>query len=196
MSTFICNKCGCIDNTSCGGNYYTKLYGKSEPSEKFYKEEFANILDLCSECTPSTYIDGSKTTGEGKWHDSFEKEFWTESGDKIAILKKCDMDKGDFINAHEFFNYLDKLTKIIQLKDDENDIVDMRTKLFIGAMLIDTPISLMISDKIDNCRYVSFIDGHNTSFKVDITGVIDVRTDTIQNISGGLYVVKNDIELR
>lgn len=77
MSTFICEKCGCIDNTACDGNYWIRK-DKNEPI-------------LCSECY------------NGKWHTHFQKRYWNDIGNKEEILKKSNKDNGTLINAEKYF---------------------------------------------------------------------------------------------
>ena len=50
MSMYICEKCGCIENTALGG--YWKNVINQEPKK-------------CSECN------------RGEWHNEFEKRHWT-----------------------------------------------------------------------------------------------------------------------
>ncbi|MBN1074710.1 hypothetical protein DVV91_10185 [Clostridium botulinum] len=76
MSTFICEKCGCIDNTACYGNYWVRNS----------KEDI-----LCSECY------------SGQWHTHFSKRHWSDVGDKKEILKKSNKNDGTLINAKEYF---------------------------------------------------------------------------------------------
>ena len=97
MSTYICTKCGCIDNSACGGNY--SIINMSEP---FFADDFANKNLLCVECTPSVYIDGSVNARAGKWHNRFPKRHWSALG-KEFILSECHKDIGNYVNAVEFF---------------------------------------------------------------------------------------------
>lgn len=102
MSTFICEKCGCIDNTTCGGNYYLVEFMKVS-TDKFFKDNYYNTHHVCVECIPSEYEDGSKNSKAGKWHDRFPKEHWSVYGSKEDILAICNENKGKFINAFEYF---------------------------------------------------------------------------------------------
>lgn len=72
MPLFVCDKCGCIENTACGHWWARK--------HVFFEE---GSLDpelvgkpLCSECIPARYSDGSPA-GTGEWHGRFPKEHWT-----------------------------------------------------------------------------------------------------------------------
>lgn len=67
MGLFVCDKCGCIENTALGfywGRYLIK-----------WKDSNLNGLALCSECAPSYYSDGGKTN-YGKWHGKFPRKIW------------------------------------------------------------------------------------------------------------------------
>ena len=97
MSTYICEKCGCIDNSACGGNY-----ALVKSNFKFFKDDYANNHYLCVECTPTEFSDGSKNEKAGKWHNRFPKIHWTEIG-KENILKACEESCGNYTNAKEYF---------------------------------------------------------------------------------------------
>lgn len=97
MSTYICKKCGCIDNTACGGNYWL-VHGK----KKYFDDEYANNNELCVECTPEKFDDGSKTGG-GKWHNKFAKEHWSKRGTVEEIITICKKNQGNYVNAIEYF---------------------------------------------------------------------------------------------
>ena len=77
MPLFKCENCGCIENTACG-HYWSK------DIKRFKGTEYAKAL--CSECTPTTYPDGSTNRKGGKWHGQFPKEQATEK------------DKGNLMN--------------------------------------------------------------------------------------------------
>jgi hypothetical protein len=98
MSTYICEKCGCIDNTACGDNYWGFI-GK----RNYYKDEYANNHILCVECTPSEFKDGSINTEVGKWHNQFPKEHWSKYGTKEELIAECMKGQGNVVNAIEYF---------------------------------------------------------------------------------------------
>lgn len=100
MSTYICTRCGCIDNTSCGGNYWNVKLNLNS-----FKEDFDNKNFLCAECTPSKYKSGSTSKG-GKWHHRFKKEHWSSIGTKEEVIEICKKNNGNLINAIEFFKQL------------------------------------------------------------------------------------------
>lgn len=81
MSVYICEKCGCIDNTALGG--YWKNVLRKEPK-------------MCSECNT------------GKWHNEFPKQHWTDYGiDKLLELEA--RQDGSMINASEYLRLIGKI---------------------------------------------------------------------------------------
>lgn len=50
MSTFICEKCGCVDNTACGGTYWSTI-----GDMKYFKDEYYNEYLVCVACAPLEY---------------------------------------------------------------------------------------------------------------------------------------------
>jgi hypothetical protein len=98
MSTYICDKCGCVDNTGCGGNYWSVVTHQNS-----FSDEYSNTHLLCCECTPNTFVDGSKNTEAGKWHNRFPKRHWSKIGSKSMIIAESKKDQGSFVNAVEYF---------------------------------------------------------------------------------------------
>ena len=98
MSTYICYKCGCIDNSACGGNYWSV-----RSKQNCYKEEYANTHELCVECTPKEYDDGSVNEEHGEWHNKFPKRHWSEYGSKEKVIEECKKNNGNLVNAIEYF---------------------------------------------------------------------------------------------
>jgi hypothetical protein len=80
MPLFVCEVCGCVENTALG-----HYWGRSHDS--FGKPELVGKA-LCSECSPDTYEDGSKNSDGGKWHGKFPKRKATQE----------DIDRGGFID--------------------------------------------------------------------------------------------------
>jgi hypothetical protein len=68
MPLFVCDECGCVENTALG--FY---WGKGHIK---FKDEEKNDKALCSECMPKEFSDGSIYEKAGKWHDIFKKEKW------------------------------------------------------------------------------------------------------------------------
>lgn len=108
MSTFICEKCGCIDNSALDNNYWTaycnKLrLSKDEEVEKSYDDEYFDTHVCCSECCAGVkFYDGSGVLSKG-WHGKFEKEHWSVCGTKEEILAMEARHDGSLVNATEFF---------------------------------------------------------------------------------------------
>jgi hypothetical protein len=77
MSTFVCEKCGCVDNSACGGTYHTK-------NCDWWPEEYRGKA-LCCVCASPKFKDGSINTGAGKWHNKFPRlteEEWKNQAEK------------------------------------------------------------------------------------------------------------------
>ena len=74
MPTFICERCGAIENTALSDYWYDVYMNHSQP--------------LCSKC---------KT---GTWHGQFPRQHWSKVGISACLaLQKCN--NGDMINARE-----------------------------------------------------------------------------------------------
>lgn len=78
MSTFICEKCGCIDNSALGGTYWAASLGDREDI-------------LCQQCNL------------GSWHNMFPKKHWSKFGNPEELVKMFEQDKGSFSNAKQYF---------------------------------------------------------------------------------------------
>ena len=92
MPSFICNKCGCIDNTACEGTYWqTRRGGKT------FKDPWFDTHPVCSECNTTEFLDGSKG-GSGKWHGHFEKKHWSEYGTPAELSQM------GVINVESYFS--------------------------------------------------------------------------------------------
>ena len=74
MSTFICTKCGSIENTATS-DYWYYVMEKKQP--------------ICSYCS------------EGKWHNRFERIHWSKVGIN-KLLEMQSRNQGDVINAKEY----------------------------------------------------------------------------------------------
>lgn len=71
MPTFLCERCGAIENTATSDYWLYKLDNKPV---------------LCSKCST------------GKWHDRFPRQHWSSVGiDELLRAQK--RNQGDFINA-------------------------------------------------------------------------------------------------
>jgi hypothetical protein len=69
MGIYVCDRCGCIENTALGSYWVKDMEDMFDP--KGLKKGEA----LCSECSPSHFIDGTPTRW-GKWHGRFPKVKW------------------------------------------------------------------------------------------------------------------------
>lgn len=81
MSVYICEKCGCIENTALGG-YWRNVANKESK--------------MCSECNT------------GKWHNKFEKHHWTKYGVKELLSLEARKD-GSMINATEYLKSIGEI---------------------------------------------------------------------------------------
>ena len=81
MSVYICEKCGCIENTSLGGYWKNAL--RKEPK-------------MCSECNT------------GVWHNEFPKKHWTEYGIESLLEMEYRHD-GSMINASTYLKLIGEL---------------------------------------------------------------------------------------
>jgi hypothetical protein len=68
MPSFICENCGCVDNSACGGTYWT---ANADPP--LYPPPYKKGQKLCLACSPTIYTNGRKNGDAGKWHDKFER---------------------------------------------------------------------------------------------------------------------------
>lgn len=110
MGLFICEKCGCIDNTACDNTYYIASLNKlkrkkGEEIQPFFKPEFQYFEDhaCCTECCKGIeYYDGNKLW-EG--HEVEERDHWSKYG-KEKLLEWEAQGDGSMLNASEYFaNY-------------------------------------------------------------------------------------------
>jgi hypothetical protein len=70
MPVFYYKKCGCLDNSSCGGTYWTK-------DTDIWPLEYRGKL-LCCVCAPPTYADGTPNKAAGVWHNRFPRVYSKE----------------------------------------------------------------------------------------------------------------------
>lgn len=120
MPSYICEKCGCIDNSACGGNYWSV---KSKLN--LFADEYSNTHLLCVECTPQKFSDGSINHEAGIWHNHFPKKHWSDIG-KQQILNASD-DLGSYTNAKDYF---DKYFPV-EIKEDLWSILNMYYNSYI-----------------------------------------------------------------
>ena len=75
MSTFLCSKCGAVENTATS-DYWLDVLTGNKP--------------ICSKCRT------------GKWHDKFPRRHWSYFGIE-KILSEQEKQNGNCINAIEHF---------------------------------------------------------------------------------------------
>ena len=92
MPLFICEKCDAIDNTACGGTFWTK-----DLTRQIWPEE-AQGKALCAECAPTHYKSGEPNERGGKWHGRFEKEYATQE----TVDAMTDEQKERFVGLGRF----------------------------------------------------------------------------------------------
>ena len=76
MPLFVCEICGCLDNTALGFYWPKEIALK----DKWFEDKFLGKA-MCSECTPTVdrYGEPLKINDYyGKWHNKFEKKTWKE----------------------------------------------------------------------------------------------------------------------
>jgi len=81
MSTFICEKCGSVENTA---------------TSNYWVQQLDDEMFLCSECDPDIR----------KWHNKFEKNHWSYYGTQKELLQKENENIGNFINAARYFKII------------------------------------------------------------------------------------------
>lgn len=113
MSTFICMKCGCIDNTAMNNNYWVAQSNrlKIETGEELFVEfadEYYNTHECCSACCKDLrYDDGTFMQTQG-WHGYFPQKFWEDYGrDKLLMMEL--QKQGDMVNASRFFDHIENI---------------------------------------------------------------------------------------
>lgn len=73
MGLFVCDICGCVENTALG--FYWGLALAIDDNSYWFSDPKYQNKALCSECKPLTFEDGTPC-GTGKWHGKFEKKKW------------------------------------------------------------------------------------------------------------------------
>lgn len=112
MSCFICTKCGCIDNTALGGNYWAVI-----SKSNYFKDDYANKNILCVECCPTEYSDGPGSKQPGVWHNRFEKKHWSKWGTMKELL-----DDPNVRNAKEYFDNITEEELGVDLDESLKDL--------------------------------------------------------------------------
>ena len=81
MPTFVCEKCGCVDNSACGGTYWTRNMPNLYPDT--YKGEL-----LCCVWAPQFYRSGERNRDAGVWHNRFPRKTQAEWDDENKSKKE------------------------------------------------------------------------------------------------------------
>lgn len=109
MSIFICEKCGKLDNTACGNNYWLAHMNKhrqknGEKLEIYFKPEFSYFEThvCCSDCCEGVTFSDDSGTLHNRSIDIKDKEHWTKYG-KEKLLKWERRNDGSMVNATEYF---------------------------------------------------------------------------------------------
>lgn len=100
MSLFICDNCGCVENTAFGNWWIRDSNHKLDVNPETNKP-FPNGMALCSECAPDKYADGqyrymdrnNKPRLKG-WHNQFPRRLWDGSS---SDLENCPKSYSDYI---------------------------------------------------------------------------------------------------
>ena len=100
MSLFICENCGCIENTALGF-YWGREFVK-------FMDEKMNGKALCSECIPSYFIDGTRA-GKGVWHGRFPRVKFDPQVHKFE----------DYVNGEQIKKQIQRLALIDMMRGDE-----------------------------------------------------------------------------
>lgn len=129
MSLFQCDRCGCLENTSCTGGYWTMKLVEDYPE---VAASYRKVLGLapdepfgayCSVCDPAwfdarghygigprpkQYKDSMGIgDGEGKWHGKFERiflpkgKFHTNDDGNLAHIETLDTDIDKYVLPEE-----------------------------------------------------------------------------------------------
>lgn len=109
MSTFICEKCGKLDNSACNNNYWHAIGNKYRKSkgEKLdicFKPQFIFFEDhiCCSDCYEEIIDNKYTETLHSKKTNIKNKEHWTKYG-KEKLLEWEKRKDGSMVNATEYF---------------------------------------------------------------------------------------------
>lgn len=71
MSLYVCDRCHSIENTALG------MFNRASAHKRWFGDAIKEGEKLCSACTPSHFVDGSKNSKGGGWHDAFYRELAT-----------------------------------------------------------------------------------------------------------------------
>lgn len=116
MSSFICEKCGKVDNSACANNYWhafrNKYRSKGEELDTSFKPEFEYFEDhmCCSDCCDGiVYRDDSGVISKETGITLGDLKHWSEYGSKEDILEWESRNDGSMVNATEYFKSIGEL---------------------------------------------------------------------------------------
>lgn len=115
MPSFICEKCGKVDNSACANNYWHAFRNKYRSKEELdvrFKSEFEYFEDhmCCSDCCDGIiYCDDSGVISKETGITLGDLKHWSEYGSKEDILKMNSCNKGCMVNAIEYFKSIGEL---------------------------------------------------------------------------------------
>lgn len=83
MAMYICENCGCLENTALG-NWWIRDKNEQMSVNPKTNLPFTIDMPLCSACTPSTYANGDTVMFDrkknrskfGQWHNVFKQRLW------------------------------------------------------------------------------------------------------------------------
>ena len=87
MPMYVCEVCGCVENTGCG-NWWSRFDNHKKVGD------IPDGVALCSVCTPAEYKSGAIDEGKGKWHMYFTRRLWDG---KTPVLNKRPEDFAEYI---------------------------------------------------------------------------------------------------
>lgn len=82
MSLYLCESCGCVENTALG-NWWVRDCNTKLAVNPATNKHFPNGMALCSACAPDRYADGryrriyrNNTPRRQGWHNQFARRLW------------------------------------------------------------------------------------------------------------------------
>lgn len=155
MSIYVCDRCGCIEN-SAYGSYYLTNFGRDNAEYGMPEGEL-----WCHACCPHTKADGTKVPepyrlhNYGNWHNRFDRILWRQQDvyNRVTIAERVRMQS--FATAY-FLNPAmhekgDKKIALIHLQQLRRDALQRQ----IAVKLTDqygtnfpTPLTDLVIQKI------------------------------------------------
>lgn len=108
MSTFICEKCGNVDNSATNNNYWHVFRNKRRLSdgyliEQLYQSEFEYFEThyCCEKCCDGVVFEDGRSALHSS--ESIQLKHWSNYGNKNKLLHDARCIQGDLVNAEEYF---------------------------------------------------------------------------------------------